>query len=98
MYFAELVTAVAYMHGMGVIHRDLKPENILLRDGHLVISDFGLAQNIVNGFPTSCAGTLEYMAPEALVGSLCAFASDMWSLGTIVFEMTFGVVSLLQSR
>ena len=46
IYAAEMVLAIAHLHRIGVIHRDLKPENVLLdRDGHLRLTDYGLAKD-----------------------------------------------------
>ena len=50
-YTAELVIAIEYLHSRKIIYRDLKPENILLNfDGHIKLTDFGLAKQLVNGF------------------------------------------------
>jgi protein kinase A len=50
-YMAELVIAIEYLHSRKIIYRDLKPENILLNfDGHIKLTDFGLAKQLVNGF------------------------------------------------
>ena len=50
-YMAELVLAIEYLHSRKIIYRDLKPENILLNfDGHIKLTDFGLAKQLFNGF------------------------------------------------
>ena len=66
-YFGEMVLAIEFLHSVNIIHRDLKPENVLLTsDGHICITDFGLAKEIgdtsKNDSRTLC-GTSEYMAP-----------------------------------
>merc|ERR1712059_119662 len=67
-YSAEIVSALDYLHSMGVIYRDLKPENLLLDgEGHLKIIDFGLAKLIMDETWTVC-GTPEYLAPEIIQG------------------------------
>ncbi|KLO13481.1 Pkinase-domain-containing protein, partial [Schizopora paradoxa] len=90
-YAAELVTGVYFLHHHGIIHRDLKPENLLInRDGHLVISDFGLAHDVSSGCPTMYAGTPGYVAPEMHLHKRYSFEVDMWSVGCIVYEMMYG--------
>lgn len=83
---------------LGIIHRDLKPENVLLRgDGHVCITDFGLAKEIGDGHVArTLCGTSEYMvssyvllltlvmslqAPEMLTRNGYGKAVDWWSLG-----------------
>lgn len=87
------VTGVFFLHLNGIIHRDLKPENLLIcKDGHLVISDFGLAHATVNGPPTTFAGTPGYVAPEMHLQRPYLYEVDMWSVGCIIYEMLFGMV------
>eukprot|EP01121_Diplochlamys_sp_Union-15-3_P009082 TRINITY_DN2450_c0_g2_i3.p1 TRINITY_DN2450_c0_g2~~TRINITY_DN2450_c0_g2_i3.p1 ORF type:complete len:421 (-),score=96.71 TRINITY_DN2450_c0_g2_i3:80-1342(-) len=95
LYAAEIASAMAHLHSLGIVYRDLKPENILLdKDGHVVITDFGLSKIIPKdskeGTHTFC-GTPEYLAPEVLCGQGHSHAVDWWSLGTLIFEMLTGL-------
>lgn len=65
-YAAEVVLALEYLHDMNIVYRDLKPENLLLdRHGHLKITDFGFAKEVVDITWTLC-GTPDYLAPEVV--------------------------------
>lgn len=96
----QIIDAIAYLHTShgiddngnafyGIIHRDLKPANILItEDGnHIVLADFGLCKNALQS-NTSVAGTPAYMAPETILNKLTSLASDIWSLGVIIYELT----------
>ncbi|CAL9046221.1 unnamed protein product [Musa banksii] len=91
-YAAEIVSAVSHLHANGIMHRDLKPENILLdADGHAMLTDFGLAKEFdENTRSNSLCGTLEYMAPEIVLGKGHDKAADWWSVGILLFEMLTG--------
>ena len=94
-YMAELVLALEYLHGLGIIYRDLKPENVLLgSDGHLKITDFGLSKPGVfdqdGGKAFTFCGTAEYLAPEIIMGQGHSTEADWWSLGIISYEMAVG--------
>lgn len=93
IYAAEIVLAIEHLHKLGIIHRDLKPENILLDgDGHVAITDFGLAKEIRNDDErthTFC-GTLEYMSPEMIRGGGYTKSTDWWSVGVLLFDMLTG--------
>eukprot|EP00775_Hariotina_reticulata_P010697 gene10697-10854_t len=94
LYTAEIVAALAYLHGRGIIHRDLKPENVLLdSDGHIRLTDFGLAKGNMNedNRTNSFIGTMEYMAPEIIEGKGHGQAVDWWSTGILLYEMLAGV-------
>merc|ERR1712059_177117 len=89
-YSAEIVSALDYLHSMGVIYRDLKPENLLLDgEGHLKIIDFGLAKLVMDETWTVC-GTPEYLAPEIIQGDGHTKAVDWWALGVLIYEMLSG--------
>ncbi len=97
-YFAQLGSAIATCHSIGVYHRDLKPENILLDAKYQIkLADFGLAklrdEEIWNGekFCSTVCGTRGYMAPEVLNGKRYDPAkADAWSLGVLLFIMVSG--------
>ncbi len=95
----EVADALDYAHSRGVIHRDIKPENILLGAGHAIVADFGIARALsVAGTATvtaegSLIGTAAYMSPEqANVESEVDGRSDIYSLGSVVFELLAGTV------
>ncbi|HUO84292.1 MAG TPA: protein kinase, partial [Thermoanaerobaculia bacterium] len=100
---AGIAEGLAAAHDRGVIHRDLKPENIFLtRDGRVKILDFGLAHTgdeaqpeedpttDVMTTPGAIVGTVGYMSPEQLRSQTVGPASDVFSLGCVLFEMITG--------
>ncbi|RKO93704.1 kinase-like domain-containing protein [Blyttiomyces helicus] len=92
-YGAEILLAVQCLHGKGVIYRDMKLENILLdKDGHVKITDFGLSkqEDDDDDSDTSVVGTLEYLAPEVIIGLKNSAAVDWWAYGVVLFEMLCG--------
>ncbi len=93
--FTQLCSAVQYAHDEGVIHRDMKPQNILLQRGvHVLLTDFGIARDLLDTRVTLTAGgvgSAEYMAPEQAIGQASA-QSDIYSLGVVLYQMLTGAV------
>ncbi len=94
---APVCEAIHFAHRQGVLHRDLKPSNILIDEaGRPHVSDFGLAKRISNETALTrtgaILGTPAYMAPEQAAGSRGAVgpASDIYSLGTILYSLLTG--------
>ncbi|KAH9145159.1 hypothetical protein AeRB84_010927 [Aphanomyces euteiches] len=94
-YTASIVSALLYMHQVcGICYRDLKPENILLdAKGFVRLTDFGLARQDMHADTTtfSFCGSVDYMAPEVILGCGYGQAADVWSLGCVVYEMLTGL-------
>jgi serine/threonine-protein kinase len=90
----DVAAGLAHAHEKRIIHRDVKPENILIfADGRAALTDFGashLSQGVTRAHNTD-AGTLGYMAPEQAYGRV-RFASDVFSLGLIAYEVLTGVL------
>jgi serine/threonine-protein kinase len=96
-FVATLAQAVHYAHQRGVLHRDLKPGNILVDEfGQPQVTDFGLARLLERDpeltQPDAVLGTPAYMAPEQAAGRTkdLTVASDIYSLGVVLYEMLTG--------
>ncbi|MFD5556957.1 protein kinase [Streptomyces sp. NPDC127068] len=94
----QVLSALRAAHAAGVHHRDVKPANIMLReDGSAVLTDFGIATLRDAGTLTvtgQLIGSPEYMAPERVRGSDDDPASDLWSLGLVLYAAVQGVSPL----
>ena len=92
--FTTMCSAMEFAHQHGIIHRDLKPENIMYTsDSRLVITDFDLA--VVSGgerrtIAGQMLGTIAYSSPEQIMGDEVTCASDIYSLGIMLFELVTG--------
>jgi mitogen-activated protein kinase kinase 1 len=75
-----------------IIHRDIKPSNILVNtQGEIKICDFGVSGQLIDSMANTFVGTRSYMSPERLQGSQYSVASDLWSLGLSLLEISLGI-------
>jgi serine/threonine protein kinase len=99
----QIVSALGQSHSQGIIHRDIKPQNIMITpSGQAKLLDFGLATSIAthpkdvetnikrSSKVRAIPGTIRYMSPEQLRGEDLDSRSDVFSLGTLLYEMVSG--------
>jgi serine/threonine protein kinase len=92
----QIASGLAAAHEKGLIHRDIKPGNILIEQSveqKIKITDFGLARAVDDASMTSTgmiAGTPMYMAPEQALGHALDHRSDLFSLGSVMYQMACG--------
>lgn len=90
----QIGDALDALHARGVVHRDVKAANILLQDdGSAALTDFGLAKGTGYAGLTAVGqivGTIDYLAPERIIGQEASPASDLYGLGCVVYESLVG--------
>lgn len=99
----QAARAIREAHSAGILHRDIKPENFMMRrDGVVKVLDFGLARLADSARPDpetsgssgtisgTLSGTLSYMSPELLRGETASPGSDIFSLGSLLYEVMTG--------
>ncbi|XP_066539223.1 serine/threonine-protein kinase 17A [Hoplias malabaricus] len=96
----QILEGVCFLHKNNVVHLDLKPQNILLTSNHplgdIKIVDFGLSRIVSNNQEIrEIMGTPEYVAPEVLNYEPISTATDMWSIGVLVYVMLTGISPFL---
>ena len=91
---ASVADTIGYVHSQGIIHRDLKTGNIKINPaGEVKLLDFGIAKGPDAAKLTktrSVVGTFQNLSPEQLEGQAATFASDIWALGVVLYEMVTG--------
>ncbi len=101
--FLNVCEAIAYVHSNNILHRDIKPDNIMIgKYGEVLILDWGIAKYLTDkekdlkldiNFgseitqPGKLAGTISYMAPERAMGEKASYLCDIYSLGTILYQI-----------
>lgn len=94
-YIADIAEALDYAHQKGVVHRDIKPANIMLmKNGIVKITDFGIARITATSQTQTgvVKGTPYYMSPEQFSGEKVDGRSDIFSLGTMFFQLLTGTL------
>lgn len=91
---SQVALGLSYAHEHHIVHRDVKPSNIMvIRDGHVKITDFGIARMASAAVRTQTGmvlGSPKYMSPEQVMGKLTDQRSDIFSLGVMLYEMLTG--------
>ena len=101
-YLAQACEGVQAVHDAGLIHRDIKPANILIGlSGEAQVTDFGIARTQAHGMTSTAGhltGTLAHLAPEIVEGQRPSVQSDVYALGSTLYEVLAGHAAFIDHR
>ena len=89
-FFIQIALGVRYIHRRNILHRDLKTKNIFITGDNVIkLGDFGISKVLdsTEAFARTVVGTPYYLSPEICEGNAYSKASDVWSLGCVLYEM-----------
>ncbi|CAF0895689.1 unnamed protein product [Brachionus calyciflorus] len=88
IWLCQMLDGLSYLHNRNIIHRDIKPANIFLHENLIKLGDLGLARSLASIQKSSkFAGTINYLCPELIENNELYFASDIWSVGCVLYEL-----------
>ena len=98
-YMIQILKGVSLIHSRNILHNDLKPDNLIItHDGTVKIFDFGIATHKENSKFDKLLASAQYVAPEVIINKEFSPQSDIYSLGTILFELITGKTPFMKGN